>query len=387
MDDLISVSATVDFVPTADLDVGMVVLDIAMPTGFSPVVETVETLVNDNPKIWRYDLAERKVVLYVEDLVANETFNVQFDAKAGYPVTAQPVTSQVYSYYNPQWRAEALGPSVTVADSQEDLAALTVFYNATDGANWEDNSYWLSDQPISEWYGVTNDADGRVTGLYLNDNQLSSVIPAVLANLTKLWWLDLHGNQLSGQVPAELGNLSYLEILYLGNNQLTGCIPAELRDVDMNDFGEVGLPFCAPLFPGDPTADVTATTTPKVRIGSPIRVKATFSEPVNGFTVEDMFITNGSASGLSGSDGGSVYTFDIIPNAIGEVKVQIGDGVAEDYEGFGNRATAQLLLGIPYDDDHDGAIGRHEVLEAVADYFDGRLTREQVLDVIWLYFQ
>ena len=122
VDDLISVSATVDFVPTADLDVGMVVLDIAMPTGFSPVVETVETLVNDNPKIWRYDLAERKVVLYVEDLVANETFNVQFDAKAGYPVTAKPVTSQVYSYYNPQWRAEALGPSVTVADSQEDRA-------------------------------------------------------------------------------------------------------------------------------------------------------------------------------------------------------------------------------------------------------------------------
>ena len=118
VDDLISVSATVDFVPPADLDVGMVVLDIAMPTGFSPVVETVETLVNDNPKMWRYDLAERKMVLYIEDLVANETFNVQFDAKAGYPVIAQPVTSQVYSYYNPQWRAEALGPSVTVEENQ-----------------------------------------------------------------------------------------------------------------------------------------------------------------------------------------------------------------------------------------------------------------------------
>lgn len=50
-------------------------------------------------------------------------------------------------------------------------------------------------------------------------------------------------------------------------------------------------------------------------------------------------------------------------------------------------ATARLLLGLPYDDDHDGAIGRHEILEAVADYFDGRLTGEHVLEVIRLYFQ
>ena len=64
VDGVISVSATVDFVPPADLDVGMVVLDIGIPTGFSPVIETVETLVNDNAKIWRYDIAERKVVLY-----------------------------------------------------------------------------------------------------------------------------------------------------------------------------------------------------------------------------------------------------------------------------------------------------------------------------------
>ena len=386
VDDLISVSATVDYVPPADIDAGMVVLDIAMPTGFSPVIETVEALVNDNPKIWRYDLAERKVVLYVEELVANETFNVQFDARARYPVIAQPVTSQIYSYYNPHWRARALGPSVTVAESQEDSAALAAFYNATDGANWGDNSYWLSDRPTGEWYGVTNDADGRVTRLDLHDNQLIGVIPAELADLAYLEWLDLQQNHLTGEIPPELGNLPNLRGLYLSDNQLTGCIPAELRDVDMNDFDQVGLPFCAPLFPGDPTAGMTATTTPKVRIGAPITVTATFSEPVIGFTVEDIFVTNGSAAGFSGSDGGSVYTFDVIPDAIGEVTVQIGDGVANDYEGFGNSASAQLLLGLTYDDDHDGVISRDEVITAIGDYLYGsHLTRDQVAQIIALY--
>ena len=119
VNDLISVSATVDFVPPAEVDVGMVVLDIAIPTGLSPDIEAVETLVNDNPRIWRYDIDERKVVLYIEDLVANETFDVKFDARALHPIVAQPVTSEVYSYYNPQWRAESLGDSVTVEEDRQ----------------------------------------------------------------------------------------------------------------------------------------------------------------------------------------------------------------------------------------------------------------------------
>ncbi len=119
VDDLITVSATVKFVPPAALEAGMVVLDIAVPTGFSPVIETVEALVSDSPKIKRYDVAGRKVVFYIEDMIPNETVEVQFDARALHPIRAQPVTSEVYSYYNPQWRAESLGESVTVEENQQ----------------------------------------------------------------------------------------------------------------------------------------------------------------------------------------------------------------------------------------------------------------------------
>ena len=47
----------------------------------------------------------------------------------------------------------------------------------------------------------------------------------------------------------------------------------------------------------------------QVRLNSPVPVTVTFSEPVSGFTVDDISVVNGTASGFSGSDGDTVYTF------------------------------------------------------------------------------
>jgi len=69
----------------------------------------------------------------------------------------------------------------------------------------------------------------NLTFLYLNRNQLSGEIPAVLGNLTKLQLLWLDNNKLSGSIPPELGKLTNLQFdLNLANNQLSGAIPAEL---------------------------------------------------------------------------------------------------------------------------------------------------------------
>ena len=109
-----------------------------------------------------------------------------------------------------------------------DLAVLTALYNATDGANWDDNTNWLSERPLQYWKGVTINSEGRVIQLDLFSNQLSGDIPVELANLADLEWLYLHQNQLSGDIPAELGNLISLERLSLGGNQLSGDIPVTL---------------------------------------------------------------------------------------------------------------------------------------------------------------
>lgn len=109
-----------------------------------------------------------------------------------------------------------------------DRTALIALYNATNGANWTNNTNWLSDKPVDEWYGVSVNGDGRVAVLYLFENQLTGSIPSELGNIPTLTNLYLYHNQLSGSIPPELGNLGNLEHLYLYGNQLSGPIPPEL---------------------------------------------------------------------------------------------------------------------------------------------------------------
>ncbi len=114
VNDRIEVSVEARFTPPTPVEAGMVVIDVAIPTGFAPVTETVEALVKEHHKLKRYEIAGRKVILYVEDMRPNESISLEFEAVALHPVQAQPVTSQIYSYYSPHWRAETLGQAVSV---------------------------------------------------------------------------------------------------------------------------------------------------------------------------------------------------------------------------------------------------------------------------------
>ncbi len=159
-------------------------------------------------------------------------------------------------------------PAPTSPDT--DREALVALYNAADGANWVNNTNWMSDAPLGEWHGVTTDADGRVIEISLWLNKLSGELPAELGDLDKLERLYLWMNSLSGEIPSELGMLSSLEkLLLIGNrltgeipvelggllnleklnlsvgNQFTGCIPSALRNVAVNDLSALGLSFCS----------------------------------------------------------------------------------------------------------------------------------------------
>ena len=98
----------------------------------------------------------------------------------------------------------------------------------TNGQDWDNNTNWLSDEPLGDWFGVTTGSNGRVTKLSFYDNQLTGEIPQELGNLSKLEGLLLHNNQLAGEIPPELGKLSNMNQLSLHHNQLTGEIPQEL---------------------------------------------------------------------------------------------------------------------------------------------------------------
>ena len=124
-------------------------------------------------------------------------------------------------------------PTATVPDPPSgDRAALEALYRATDGDNWKDNTGWLTDAPLGDWYGVTADSRGRVTELSLGSNGLEGTIPPALGDLTRLTeLLTLSRNELSGPIPPELGQLTNLEVLSLHSNELSGLIPPELGEL------------------------------------------------------------------------------------------------------------------------------------------------------------
>ncbi len=108
--------------------------------------------------------------------------------------------------------------------------ALVTFYEATEGANWDDQTGWLETNTPCSWYGVAC-ADGHVDSLGLYYNNLQGQLPAALADLSGLRVLDLHNNAIAGAIPPEIGRLSSLVDLDLSVNQISGSLPATLGDL------------------------------------------------------------------------------------------------------------------------------------------------------------
>ncbi|WP_342306268.1 alpha-2-macroglobulin family protein [Methanolobus sp. ZRKC5] len=92
---------------------GMMIVDLAVPTGFSPVSSSLEALKEEN-LITRYEIAGRKVILYIDDMQSGEELTLSMQVKALFPVKAIVSESKAYSYYNPEVVAEAKGMDVTV---------------------------------------------------------------------------------------------------------------------------------------------------------------------------------------------------------------------------------------------------------------------------------
>ena len=116
VDNLITVSTSVTFNPPEAIEAGMVVLDVAVPTGFEPVRETVAALIEEFDNFKRFEIAGRKVILYIDNMQAGQTLTFEFQARAKYPVRAKEVVSQAYSYYRPEQRGETLGGALTVTE-------------------------------------------------------------------------------------------------------------------------------------------------------------------------------------------------------------------------------------------------------------------------------
>jgi len=114
VNDLVEVSVELEFNPSMPMEAGMIVLDVSVPTGFTPVTGSIAEIVEREGNIKRYEIAGRKVIFYIENMFSGDRISFTFSAQAMYPVKAKGVSSQAYSYYKPEIRGETLGEAVTV---------------------------------------------------------------------------------------------------------------------------------------------------------------------------------------------------------------------------------------------------------------------------------
>ena len=105
------------------------------------------------------------------------------------------------------------------------------FFEATGGPDWRNNANWLTDEPVSSWFGVTVE-DSLLVALDLSGNGLGGTLPPSVGDFVDLRRLDLKGNALTGDLPVDLVNLRELEDLDLSGNRFSGAVLRGLSHIE-----------------------------------------------------------------------------------------------------------------------------------------------------------
>ncbi|KAK1318773.1 putative receptor protein kinase TMK1 [Acorus calamus] len=103
---------------------------------------------------------------------------------------------------------------------------------------------WLGNDPCDPpWQFITCDAQGEVTTLRLDGQQLSRYISPAIANLTALKTVNLSSNNLTGSIPYAMTELPQLQMVDVSNNNITGFS----SNVSLMTLGN---PFIGKVVPG-----------------------------------------------------------------------------------------------------------------------------------------
>lgn len=103
-DDTVTANVTVTNNTPAAL--GMVLVDLGVPPGFSVNDGDFAELVGSK-KIGRYTITGRQVTVYIERMDPRQTLELSYHLRAKYPIKAKTPGSVAYEYYNPDNHAEA----------------------------------------------------------------------------------------------------------------------------------------------------------------------------------------------------------------------------------------------------------------------------------------
>ena len=142
--------------------------------------------------------------------------------------------------------------------NDSDRTALEAFFQIAGGSGWTNSDGWRGDGLLEEWYGVSVDSQGRVTGLDLSGNGLEGRIAGNLGRLPQMTELRIGGNALSGRLPLSLSFLPALQEFHYGENRSVcpdrGIVPCLDRRDSVSRRDGIGL--SASVGPGPPRGTV-----------------------------------------------------------------------------------------------------------------------------------
>lgn len=196
-------------------------------TGYKPEKHYLKVQANRELKITSMTLTGKATVDY--SWIDKETLLVE----TRYNNDNSPSTV-LLQFYSPKHSAKLAEVRITIQANNEETEAreyLKKFYTALGGANWKNNTNWLSDKPITEWYGVEF-YDNKLYAIKLPGNNLKGAIPSGLSAFQQLLFIDLKNNSLEGIIPKELSQLKRLKRADFDNNNLTGTLPNDLSNED-----------------------------------------------------------------------------------------------------------------------------------------------------------
>ena len=132
-----------------------------------------------------------------------------------------------------------------------------------------------------------------------------------------------------------------VEITPSESGKVTVEVGADVAEDAAGNGNQAAGPFIIEADLERPEVTIAGPTEPVGMAG--FEVTITFSEPVEGFELENIRVTNGTASNFN-KVSPQEYTATITPEEIGEVRVEVPEEVAEDVAGNGNQAAEAFEL-------------------------------------------
>ncbi|HEY3402416.1 MAG TPA: RHS repeat-associated core domain-containing protein [Ohtaekwangia sp.] len=133
----------------------------------------------------------------------------------------------------------SFGPGQGTVPDRIEYETLKAFYDSLGGSGWTTKTNWpasgtwpkhMYNTQFNNWYGITI-ANGDVTKINYNLNNLTGFIPSTIGNLKKLDYFRALNNHITGKIPVSICTLTDLTLLQLGFNELTGQIPSAIGNL------------------------------------------------------------------------------------------------------------------------------------------------------------